>query len=439
MDSSEINIIGSKIFKGSSLIDADISIANGKIIKIGKQSNLPEAEEEIDAKGLLTLPGLIDAHVHLRDMRRSHKEDFFTGTCASAAGGFTTVLDMPNTIPTTDSCERLQEKISVAKKKVVVNIGFHAMLSDRLHELSGMAQMGVISFKLYLNKPQSDLDIENDEHLQNTMQECVKLGTPLTIHAEEFHNAKAEEIDSFEYLVKKYEEKLEINAIKRILSLIKGSGVQAHICHISSAKSLSLIEEAKKNGTNVSCEVTPHHIFLSNKSFKEFGTLALTDPPIRSKATTKKLWDALVNGSIDIIASDHAPHTIKEKLCSSLDKVPFGIPGLETTLPLLLTEVNSGKLTLRRLVEVLAEKPAEIFHLKNKGFLEEGNDADLTLIDLKAKHKIESEKSYSKAEYSPFEGMKCKGKVVKVLVSGNIVMDSGKIVENPGIGGIVTR
>lgn len=437
MINCDINIAGAKLLKGNDLIKADISIANGKIIKIGKHSNIPKAEKEIDANGLLALPGLIDVHVHLRDMQLSHKEDFYSGTCAAAAGGFTTVLDMPNTIPPTDSCERLKEKIDAAKQKAMINIGFHAMLIKKVHELVGLTQMGIMSFKLYLNKSGQDLDVRNDELLCKLMNECAQLNTPLTIHAEELSEVK--EIDSLNNHIKNRDEELEVTALKRILGLVKKSRCQAHICHLSSSESVLIMKEERNSGLNISCEVTPHHLFLSKDLFKEHGALILTDPPLRNKNTVKNLFNALKEGVINIVASDHAPHTLKEKLCSNANKIPPGIPGLETTLPLLLTEVNSKRLTLKRIVDILAEGPAKIFHLDNKGALEEGKDADLTLIDLKAEHVIRSDKLFTKAEYSPFDGLKCKGRAVKVFVSGNQILESGEIVENPGIGKIITR
>ena len=437
MVNCDINIVGAKLLKGNDLINADISIGNGKIVKIGKHSNIPKADNEIDANGLIALPGLIDVHVHLRDMQLSHKEDFYSGTCAAAAGGFTTVLDMPNTIPPTDSCERLKEKIDVAKQKAMVNIGFHGMLINKVHELVGLAQMGVISFKLYLNKYNQDLDVRNDELLSKLMKECAQLNIPLTIHAEEL--SKVNEIDSLNNHIKNRSEKLEVNALRRILGLVKKSNCQVHICHLSASKSVQIMKEEKNSGLNISCEVTPHHLFLNEELFKEHGALVLTDPPLRNRNTAENLFNALKEGVIDIVASDHAPHTLKEKLSSNANEVPPGIPGLETTLPLLLTEVNSKRLTLKRIVDILAENPARIFHLYNKGVLEEGKDADLTLIDLKAEHIIHSDRLFTKAEFSPFDGFKCKGRAVKVFVSGNQVIESGEIIENPGLGKVITR
>jgi len=439
MLSSDKNIIGAKLVIGNELIEAGISIIDGKIHKIAKKNNLPKTDTVINAKDLIIIPGLIDAHVHLRDMQLSYKEDFFTGTCASASGGFTTILDMPNTIPPTITCENLKRKINSAKKKTIVNLGFHAMLTNKIFELHGMARMGAFSFKLYLNGDQNSFEINDDELLYELMQECEKMKVPLTIHAEDPFREKRSLNGSLEDLADLHNKELEINAVKRIITLAKKSKVQIHICHVSTFEALALIEKAKKDGSNISCEATPHHLLLSNESFNELGSLVLTDPPIRDRVNAKKLWNAMINGKIDMVASDHAPHTLKEKLSSNICDIPSGIPGLETTVPLLLTKVNSGRLTLSRLVEVLAEKPSKIFQMRNKGRLKEGMDADLTLIDLKAENVINSKNLYTKSEYSPFEGFKCKGKVSKVILAGEVIVDSGEIIANSGSGEIIRR
>jgi dihydroorotase len=346
---------------------------------------------------------------------------------------------MPNTIPPTITCENLKRKINSAKKKTIVNLGFHAMLTDKIYELSGMARMGAFSFKLYLNGDQNNFEINDDELLYELMQECEKMKVPLTIHAEGQFEEKGSLNGSLKDLVDLHSKELEINAVKRIIALAKRSKGQIHICHISTFEALALIEKAKKVGLNISCEATPHHLLLSNKSFNELGSLVLTDPPIRNGVNAKKLLKAMINGKIDIVASDHAPHTLKEKLSSNICDIPSGIPGLETTVPLMLTEVNSGRLTLGRLVEVLAEKPSKIFQIQNKGRLKEGMDADLTLIDLKAENVINSKNLHTKSEYSPFEGLKCKGKVSKVILAGEVIVDSGEIIANSGSGKIIRR
>jgi len=194
---------------------------------------------------------------------------------------------------------------------------------------------------------------------------------------------------------------------------------------------------AKKTGLPVTCEVTPHNLFLSSEQYRRSGIFALTDPPLRTRENVSALWTALKRGFIDVIASDHAPHAFEEKNVDSVWEAKPGIPGLETTLSLLLTRVNEGRLSLAELVRLTAEEPARIFHLSKRGFLEEGNWADLVVVDMKREHEIDSSVFFSKAKYSPFDGMHVKGKTVKTFVNGRLVMDEGEIVAESGTGQIV--
>jgi len=229
----------------------------------------------------------------------------------------------------------------------------------------------------------------------------------------------------------------EAQSIQRIIQLVKKSGVQVHFCHVSSALGLNAVLMAKKTGLPVTCEVTPHNLFLSSEQYRRSGIFALTDPPLRTREDVSALWSALKRGFIDVIASDHAPHAFEEKNVDSVWEAKPGIPGLETTLSLLLTRVNEGRLSLAELVRLTAEEPARIFHLSKRGFLEEGNWADLVVVDMKREHEIDSSVFFSKAKYSPFDGMQVKGKTVKTFVNGRLVMDEGEIVAESGTGQIV--
>ncbi len=385
------------------------------------------------------MPGLIDSHVHLRDLNFSYKEDFYTGTCAASAGGFTTVLDMPNTSPPTDSVEKLKEKIELAKGKIIVNVGFHALPPKNPEEIDEMVKLGVKSFKLYFNLFK-DEDLKSSM-LKETLRRSALLNIPLTIHGEDGEKInkiktlllKKGKTDLFSFL-KAHSKEIEVSGIKKALNLIKKeiNNGKAYFCHVSTLKSLN---EIKKNGFLV--EVTPHHLFLTKEKLLKLRGLALTLPPLRSRVEAEALWRKTVKSFVDVIASDHAPHKIEEKLRENYWEVSPGIPGLETTLPLLLTKVNQGEISLQKLVELLAYNPSRIFNLKFKGELREGFDGDITLINLKKKFKIKSEKFFSKAKYSPFNGFKCIGKPVKTIVSGKLVMDDGEIIVEKGSGLII--
>jgi len=434
-----INILNAKILLNEAFIEGGIHISSGKIKKIGKKANLPKADENINAKGLIALPGLIDSHVHLRDMNLSYKEDFYSGTCAAAAGGFTTVLDMPNTIPPTDSIERLKEKMNIAKNKIIVNVGFHVLPPKNHVEIDEMVKIGAKSFKLYFNSFKNE-DLKSNL-IKETIRKCAFLNIPLTIHAED--GEKINEIKNIllsegkkglSSFLKAHSKEVEFSGVKKALNLIKKEDfkIKAYFCHVTTLKSLKEIKRS-----NFFVEVSPHHLFLTKEKLLKIKGFALTLPPLRSKREVKALWNKTIKGFVDVIGSDHAPHANEEKVKENFWEIPPGIPGLETTLPLLLTKMKQGEISLQKIVKLLAYNPSKIFNLKFKGELKEGFDADITLISLKKQFKIESEKFFSKAKYSPFNGFKCLGKPVKTIVSGKVVMNEGEIVAEKGSGSIL--
>ncbi|MBS7650782.1 MAG: dihydroorotase family protein [Candidatus Bathyarchaeia archaeon] len=440
---ADLNIVNVKILVGDELIDGCISVEDGKILKIGKKPNIPRAEQTYDGNGLIAIPGLIDAHVHLRDLQLAYKEDFYTGTCAAAAGGFTTILDMPNTVPPTNTTSNLRLKIDSAKNKIVVNVGFHAGPAEDPVELQRMASAGIFSIKLYMNEASIGEVLYDSQNLTRMLREYASLKLPVTIHAEDGVeiNKRMEKLKGKPLTIEEYSRihspEVELEAVMRILKSAEESGVKMHLCHLTLPSSLDAVRESRLRGVDVSCEVTPHHLFLTSRDLKKIGGWALSDPPLREPKEVQGLWDGISNLDSLIVASDHAPHSLMEKSASDMREVKPGIPGLETTLPLLLGKVNSGDLSLRRLIEVLAEKPAEIFGLKGKGRLSEGLDADIVLIDLEREHVVNLDVFHSKAKYSPFIGWRCKGDVSKVFLGGRLIFDEGEILAPPGSGSIL--
>lgn len=437
----DLNLINAKISLKNGFIEAGISIEANRINKIAKLPNLPKASKTIDVKGNIVLPGLIDVHVHLRDLELSYKEDFTTGTCAAAAGGFTTVLDMPNTQPPTNTPERLKKKIQRAKDRVIVNVGFYAAFPKQFKQIVEMYRNGAIAFKVFLYHPITELDVNCDDVLLKVFKGVKQLNRPVAVHAEEGEIVQRIEEDlrksgksSLNYHLKAHSIKREVNAVQRVVKLAKKTGSHIHFCHISAASSIKHIKRLKQH---ITCETTPHHIFLTKDVLRKCGNIALMNPPLRSRLNTTRLWHALNDEWIDILASDHAPHALQEKKNENIWEVSPGIPGLETTLPLMLTQVNNGRMSWGRLTQILATKPAEIFQL-NRGFIKTGSVADLVIVDVNQEYKIDSSKFYSKAKYSPFDGRKVKGKPIKTFVSGRLVYDSGEIVSEPGSGTILT-
>jgi dihydroorotase (multifunctional complex type) len=440
----ETVLYNASIFTSGRIIRGGIAIEDGKIFKIAKEVNLPIATNKIDLDGCLAIPGLVDVHVHLRGQMQAYKEDFFTGTSAAVAGGITTLLDMPNNEPVTMDSGSLKQRIKDARSNILANVGFFSAIPESLNEIHSVVQCGAIAFKLYLNSQIGGIDIDDDDKLLEAFKEIRELGIPIAVHAEdrEMINKASKTQQSLGFgginaYLEAHTPYVEIKAVKRILRLAHRSKAHVHFCHVSSDKTIFLIQEARSEGVAVSCEGTPHHLLLSSEDLRNLGQISLTDPPVRTRKVMRKLWEALRDAQIDIIASDHAPHGIREKKGDSIWNVKPGIPGLETLLPLFLTKVNERKITLTNLLRLTAQTPCEIFGLQGRGSLKEGNFADITIIDLHRQSRIDSSRFHSKAKYSPFDQWSVKGVPIKTFVNGLLVMDEGKIVENAGAGNIL--
>jgi len=380
---------------------------------------------------------MIDAHVHLRDMDLSYKEDFTTGTAAAAAGGFTTVLDMPNTLPPTDSSSRLIEKIERAQSKILTNVGFHVAAVPDSAQISQMSRLGAYSLKLYMPNPISPLDIQDDNTILTLLQSSKESDLRVTVHGEDqglLRQPYNKETESFVELAKARSEQAELHALSRVLGLAAKTGCSVHLSHITLPSSIL----AARKYRHATTEVTPHHVLLSEKAIKRKGWKAWMVPPLRSESIRKNLLLLLSKGLVTIVASDHAPHTIEEK-SGAVAESPPGVPGLETTLPLMLTLVTRRVLSMSLLIRLLSSNPARVFNLPGKGRLEEGFDADIVLVDLKRKTRIRPESFLSKAKYSPFENVHVQGQVHTTLVGGTVVFQDGEIVGKPGSGRIVKR
>jgi dihydroorotase (multifunctional complex type) len=430
IDSAKI-VTSNGIFHGGILVD------RGRIVKIAKESKLGSAETRIDARGSVILPGLIDAHVHLRDLQLSSKETFATGTQAAAVGGFTTVLDMPNSVPPTDSEKNLREKVERAASRIYVNVGFYATLIADPSEMLRMSKAGAIAFKLYMNRQMDDLSLDDTALLRASLL-CAQIGKRICVHAEDASLIKERQSkliskgrSSIRDFLMAHSPLIEAMAIQRILAISRRSGASIHICHLSTRDGVEAVVSAKRNGTQVSCEATPHHLLLNTRIFKKFGSEAITLPPIRSESHRERLFSALIHGNIDIVASDHAPHLLDEKKRYSAWEVSPGIPGLETTLPLLLTLWRKGQITLTQIIDVMGIKPARLFALPRKGEIREGMDADLVIVDPKIRFKINPHDFSSKAKYSPFSGFECRGKAVMTILSGEPIVEYGEIKGKP--------
>lgn len=434
-NNSSILIRDVHIWTPDGIEDSSILIRNGIIEKIGKNIGSQTTNEIIDGSRLLATPGLVDAHVHLRDLELSYKEDFTSGTAAAAAGGFSTVLDMPNTKPPTDSAEKLTKKQALAENRIHVNVGFHAAVVEEGATIQRLARTGAFSLKLYMPRPIKKIDIENDETLLRIMKAASKVGLPLTVHAEDPDFFLDEPPRTFYDTASSRRPSSETIAVDRIIELQEESNCQTHFCHVTLASSIEKINKIRS--ARLSSEVTPHHLLLSDKVLRNAKWKAWMVPPLRPNVVRQQLYDSTIHDQVTIVASDHAPHSVREKNVAP-DESPPGIPGLETTLPLFLTLFSKGQILLSGIIRLLCINPRRVFGLPPL-LLREGQTADITLIDLKKKSKVDSSKFFSKAKYSPFDGFQTRGAVHSTLVNGILVYNEGEIRDNSNVGRVVKR
>lgn len=300
---------------------------------------------------------------------------------------------------------------------------------------------GAIALKLYLNKALETFDSSDEEKLSKALRNAKESNALVTVHAEngtEIRKIQRESLaegrTSIGDFLKAHSPQIEVSAVRRILNVGTKIGVSLHVCHITIPESVRLARQSP----HVTCEATAHHLLLNQRVFKTQGTLAICVPPIRTEQHRRGLWRQFSNDRVDILASDHAPHTLDEKIKQNAWEAASGVPGLETSLPVLFTEVSKRRLTLRRLIEATATLPAKIFGLTKKGRLKEGFEADIVLVDPKAKLRIDPANFLSKAKYSPFKGMRCIGAAAYTIVNGVVVAERGQIVGSP-VGRVTKR
>ena len=416
-------IKNARILQENKIINTNILIEGSVIKRISPSEK--SADKVIDIKNKLVLPGLIDAHVHLREPGMTHKEDFLTGTCAAAAGGFTTVLDMPNTIPPTITPLNLKEKRILAEKSVV-NYGFHfGATNDNLNEIIKVEN--IASVKAYMGSSTGDMVISRHALERLFMEHSGNI----VIHAEdarclEAHKNKYPQLAEFHHKIRN--SSCAVKALSDALDIAKVTQRGFHIAHISTLEEAEMIANAKKSGMNVTCEVTPHHLFLSAEEAKTQKNFVKVNPPLREKRDMNALWTALANGQIDIIATDHAPHTIAEKE-DDYESAPAGVPGMETMLPLLLDAFNKRRISLQEIIKLTSHNPARIFQIRNKGEIKEKYDADLVVVDTRLEKRVINDELITKCKWSPFNRWMLRGWPVMCLVNGNLVYDNGEIIK----------
>jgi dihydroorotase/allantoinase len=427
----------------SGVTQSSIVIDGGKIIGIMNSSE-PKADRVIDARGKVVLPGMVDMHVHLRDPGFPERENFESGTRAAAAGGVTTVIDMPNTVPATVTLKAFKEKRAIADKKSLVDFGFIGGAGEVPKEdIIQVADAGATAFKSFLIARFKEL-AACDYTLLRHMELLGELDRPLLVHAENGN------------LVDKYMEEAiasgrtdplahcdfrpaicETEAVMRTITLAAETDVHLHICHMSAGGSVDILEWAQSMGQNVTGETSTNYLLFTRETMEERGPSAKVDPPLRSKDDQLRLWEGINEGVIDVLASDHAPYTKeeKEKGWKNIFDAPSGGVVIETTLPLMLDAVNNDKISIERVVEIFSTNPAQINGLyPKKGDLMLDADADIVICDMDMPFHIKGENLQTIQKITPYEGMKGTGMPVITLVRGEVVYEDGQVIGKPGYG-----
>jgi dihydroorotase len=421
---------------------ASIAIQAGTIVAVGAPGAMPAARETLDASGLHILPGAIDVHVHFRDPGYPHKEDWESGTAAAAFGGVTTVFDMPNTIPPTGTGTILAEKHAIAASKAHVDFGLYGLLGeDTIDNVPELIAGGVIGFKLYMGNTFGKIPSPSTGAMLEAFEVVAETGKRISLHAEtnsimERRQTRLTQAGRHEPLahLDSRPAVVAVEAVSRACILSEWTGARIHILHISSADELRPLREAKARGVDVTGETCPQYLFLSTEDYARFGGVIRVNPPVREKDNQEPIFAALKDGTIDMIATDHAPHTPEEKTRNDIWAVDCGFPGVETQMPAMLTQVNKGRMSISDYVRWSAFNPARAWGLyPRKGAIAPGADADLALVDLTREWTIDDAKIQSRSKISPWHGRKVKGLPVHTIVRGRFVMRDRTLV--PGTKG----
>jgi len=422
----DLAILGGRVIDPETRLDriADIFVQDGLIRKIssGKTTTKIGAKEVIDAKGKIVVPGLIDMHAHLREPGREDEETIYSGSCSAVAGGFTSVCCMPNTEPPIDNQEAVKfvyAKAKEAKCKVFcVGAVTKGQKGEELTEIFDLVQAGVVAIS------DDGKPVSSSQVMRNALEYCKMFNLPIISHCEDLNLSSGgvmhEGFVSTSLGMNGIPSIAEEVMVARDLKLAEFTGGKVHIAHVSTCGSVDLIREAKRRGIKVTCEATPHHFTLTDEAVKTFDTNAKVNPPLRTRKDVEAIKKGLKNGTIDSIATDHAPHSVEEKEVE-FDFAPFGMVGLETALGLVVTElVNKKILTWAQAIAKLTINPSRILNLK-AGRIKKDFPADLTIIDPKASWVVNPKDFKSKSKNSPFVGKKLWGKVCHTIVDGKII------------------
>ncbi len=443
-------IRGGRVMVRGELVDSDVLIDDGKIVALVGRGESAEAAGELDAGGKLVLPGIVDLHAHTREPGYTHKEDFLSASQAGAVGGVTTMVDMPNVEPPTDTVETYLEKRASADTKSIIDWG-HFVAGTKLDEIPKLAEAGVTGYKVfqvsgaYPHDPR--LAMNDDGALLRAMRAIEKTGLPMVVHP--FNQSLFEQLSEEAFAAGKPNnwytfgevyttEEIWHTAVNTLINLQRLSGVRLHLVHTHSAGSLRLIRAAKERGQRVTCAVDPKYYHLTRDDLKKLKGRACPGGFITEDAARMaEIWRSLEDGTIDNIDADHAPHTLEEIAVQDEDAwhAAMGSPQYDWQYSITLTDVHKGKLSLRRVTELFSEAPAKILGIfPRKGVLLPGSDADLVFVDFDREATLSDEGLYTKVGWTPYQGWKVKGYVELTMLRGEVIARDRKVVGQPGFG-----
>lgn len=423
-------LVSGRIYFKGDFIEGCVGITEGKISFIGKEVNAPTYDEKDDFGNLPVVAGLIDIHAHLRGLGLKHKEDFQTGTSAAAAGGFTLVLDMPNTVPPTNTRSRVMEKMEEAADQIIIDVGLYFGRPEDVKELMRLLETPAIGLKLY----PEDYCGEGRNEIAKISKALLSAGKKLVFHPEDLgivessrskYPVELKGVDKHGFIRPIEAELSALNAFRSI------SGAGAHATHLTTVKS---IRNARTNGFTF--DVCVNHLTLSEEDLFRMGSICKVNPPLRSKEESNMLVWSLNRGEVRILGTDHAPHTLEEKRGILYDEIPSGMPGFETALSALLDIAGRGGLNLHRVLEAFTRGPAEFLGDDGLGVINEGCAANLTIFDPKEEWVVKPEEFYTKAKFSPFSNRVLRGRVKATMLRGEFVYREGEIAVPKGFGRI---
>lgn len=438
----ELIVKNGSVVSSEAVYQADLAIAGGTFVAIGAPGALRlEAEEVYDATGRYVLPGVIDGHVHFRDPGLEYKEDFGSGSRAAVMGGVTTVIDMPNTLPTTSTPELVDHKRQIAESKSYCDFGLLGLLAqENVDQLVPMAAAGVVGYKCFLGETTGNIPAPDDGMLLEAFGQVKQAGLRVGFHAENNQilqhlvgKLKAQGRTDPLAHVEARPALAEVEAIQRMGLFARHTGTKIHIFHLSSRDGLDMIDEWRAKNVDVTCETGAHYCFLSSEDMRTLGAMLRMNPPVREPGHGTALLQGLADGRVNGIATDHSPHTKDEKMHDDIWKAISGFAGVETSVRLFLTyAVNARRMTLPQYVRASSEGPARTWGMyPRKGAIRVGSDADLTIIDLARTSVIDASQMHGKNNHNPFEGHRTTGEAVATIVRGRVVMRDGELIGQP--------